>query len=95
MLDHPSLTMLAQAAIDLKEPLREVLTLIMMFGFLFGTVLVISGALDIRHGNDEGGKKKIIAAAIIAGAPTIMKVLYTVFGAQGNLFSFILLFSMT
>lgn len=72
--------LLAQAGGDLTEPLGHALRIIMMFGFLFGTVTIISGAVAVRRGDTENGKLAIISGIIIAAAPAIMYALYKIFG---------------
>ena len=74
----------AQVAGDLRAPIGEVLKILMMFGFLSGVALIISGAMAIRRGETEGGKMSILAGAIIAGAPAIMYAFYKVFGLDGS-----------
>jgi uncharacterized membrane protein HdeD (DUF308 family) len=70
---------LAQSVSELRDKVGEVLDIIMLFAFLFGVVLIISGAMQIRHGDHHGGKWAIIAGAIIAAAPLIMKILFAIF----------------
>lgn len=81
-----SLFLLAQAGAvaELKSKLREVLDLIMLFGFLYGTVRIISGAMMIQRGETETGKNSIISGALIAAAPLIMRILYEVFFEKGG-----------
>ncbi len=71
------------AAVDLPEGLGQALRIIMMFGFLFGTVAIISGAAAIKRGDTENGKLAIVAGIIIAAAPTIMYALFKIFGLDG------------
>jgi hypothetical protein len=52
----------------------------MLFGFIFGTVCVIGGGFAIRRGDADAGKLSIIGGLIIAGAPVIVKALFTAFG---------------
>ncbi len=63
----------------IKTKLGTVLNIVMLFGFLFGTVRIISGAGQMRRGETEEGKASIISGAMIAAAPLIMRVLYSVF----------------
>ena len=72
--------LLAQATNDLSTQIGQVLNLLMEFGFLFGVIIIIAGALAIRRGDSEMGKMGIVAGAIIAAAPAIMRLLYHVFG---------------
>ena len=78
------LPILATTVSDLKQKLGEVLDVIMMFGFLFGVILIIHGAWQIRRGEIEAGKSSIIAGALIAAAPAIMRLLYGIFVENGN-----------
>ena len=79
--------MLAQAT-ALRDQLGEALKILMMFGFIFGVVLIISGALSIRRGDSDGGKMAIVAGIIIAAAPAIMLALFNVFGLGASSVSF-------
>ena len=69
----------ASAVIDLKTKLIEVLNIIMLFGFLYGTIRIIGGALQMNRGETEAGKAAIISGALIAAAPLIMRILFEVF----------------
>lgn len=64
---------------DLTAKLKEVLTILMAFGFLYGTVRIMGGAMQIRRGETEEGKQSIIAGALIAAAPMIMRILFGIF----------------
>lgn len=71
---------LAQAAVaELKTKLEEVLTMVMLLGFLYGTIRIIGGAAQIRRGEIEEGKGAIISGALIAAAPLIMRILFEIF----------------
>jgi hypothetical protein len=71
--------MLAQAAPpDIKEGLKKVIDLIMLFGFVMGVVLIIRGAWENRQGGS--GKESIVNGSVIAGAVAIMTFLYKAFG---------------
>ena len=73
------LPMLAQSTPpDIKEGLKKVIELIMLFGFVMGVVLIIRGAWENRQGGN--GKESIVNGAIIAGAVAIMTFLYKAFG---------------
>lgn len=63
---------------ELRTKLQTVLNVVMLFGFLFGTVRIIGGAGQMRRGEVEEGKASIISGALIAAAPLIMRVLYSV-----------------
>ncbi|MBL9166648.1 MAG: hypothetical protein JNN07_02830 [Verrucomicrobiales bacterium] len=69
----------AASAADLMAKLKEVLNILMAFGFLYGTVRIIGGAMQIQRGETEAGKQSIIAGALIASAPMIMRVLFGIF----------------
>lgn len=56
----------------------------MLIGFLFGTLCVISGGFAIRRGDADSGKMSIIGGLIIAGAPVIVKALFTAFGVGSS-----------
>lgn len=84
-----SYLLLAQigAAADLKTKLQEVLTIVMLFGFLYGTIRIIGGAAQIRRGEIEEGKTAIVSGALIAAAPLIMRILFEIFfKSDGSLF---------
>ena len=79
VLDSFGPVLAAASVQDLKLKLLEVLTVIMMFGFLYGTIRIIGGAMQIRRGEIEEGKQSIIAGALIAAAPMIMRILFGIF----------------
>ena len=64
---------------DLQDKLKELLNIIMLFGFLYGTIRIIGGAAQIRRGEIEEGKSAIISGALIAAAPLIMRILFEIF----------------
>ncbi len=74
--------MLAQA--DLQSGLSSALNVIMLIGFIFGVVCVISGGFSIRRGDADAGKMSIIGGLIIAGAPVIVKALFAAFGNSSS-----------
>ena len=49
--------------------------IVMLIGFIFGTICVIGGGFAIRRGDTDSGKLSIIGGLIIAGAPVIVKAL--------------------
>ncbi|MGH7991114.1 MAG: hypothetical protein ACREDS_13100 [Limisphaerales bacterium] len=71
--------LLAQST-DLQSGLSSALNVIMLIGFIFGVVCVIGGGFAIRRGDADTGKMSIIGGLIIAGAPVIVKALFTAFG---------------
>ena len=74
-----SLLLLTATTDVLKEKLKEVLDILMMFGFLVGTIRIISGASQMRRGETEEGKASIVSGAMIAAAPMIMRILFEIF----------------
>jgi hypothetical protein len=70
---------LAQAT-DLSSGLSSALNIVMLIGFIFGVICVISGGFAIRRGDADAGKMSIIGGLIIAGAPVIVKALFAAFG---------------
>jgi len=77
---------LAQAAggTSLTSAASSALGIVMLIGFLFGTLCVIGGGFAIRRGDTDAGKLSIIGGLIIAGAPVIVKALFTAFGNSGS-----------
>ena len=69
--------MLADALSDLEKQLGLALKLLMMFGFLFGVVLIMKGAYDLRRG--EEGKGAILGGIMLASSASIMYALYDIF----------------
>ena len=74
---HP---ILAQTTGSLSAGASSALGIVMLIGFLFGTLCVIGGGFAIRRGDTDAGKLSIIGGLIIAGAPVIVKALFTAFG---------------
>jgi len=71
---------LAQSSSSLSSGASSALGIVMLIGFLFGTLCVIGGGFAIRRGDTDAGKLSIIGGLIIAGAPVIVKALFTAFG---------------
>ena len=67
-------------AATLVEGISSALGIVMLIGFIFGTLCVISGGFSIRRGDTDSGKLSIIGGLIIAGAPVIVKALFVAFG---------------
>jgi hypothetical protein len=64
-------------------PLKNGLNLIMVFGFIAGCVMVMSGFLNAKR--DENWKMTVIYGIGVAGAVALMKALFAMFGgAAGN-----------
>ena len=71
---------LAQSESTLSTGASSALGIVMLIGFIFGTICVIGGGFAIRRGDADTGKMSIIGGLIIAGAPVIVKALFTAFG---------------
>jgi hypothetical protein len=67
---------------DLAGGASKALGIVMLIGFIFGTICVIGGGFAIRRGDTDAGKRSIIGGLIIAGAPVIVKALFTAFGIE-------------
>ena len=76
--------LLAQASGGLADGASKALGIVMLFGFIFGTICVISGGFAIRRGDADAGKLSIIGGLIIAGAPVIVKALFAAFGIESS-----------
>ncbi len=70
---------LAQAS-GLAEGASQAMGIVMLIGFIFGTICVVGGGFAIRRGDTDAEKLSIIGGLIIAGAPAIVKALFTAFG---------------
>ena len=75
---------LAQSSGGLAQGASKALGIVMLMGFIFGTVCVIGGGFAIRRGDTDAGKLSIIGGLIIAGAPVIVKALFTAFGLDSS-----------
>jgi hypothetical protein len=75
---------LAQSSGGLAQGASKALGIVMLMGFIFGTVCVIGGGFAIRRGDTDAGKLSIIGGLIIAGAPIIVKALFTAFGLDSS-----------
>lgn len=89
ILFHPSVIqftpILAQAAAGgLAEGASKAMGIVMLIGFIFGTICVIGGGFAIRRGDTDAGKLSIIGGLIIAGAPVIVRALFAAFGNEGS-----------
>ena len=74
---------LAQAT-GLSQGASRAMGIVMLIGFIFGTICVIGGGFAIRRGDTDAGKLSIIGGLIIAGAPVIIRALFTAFGVQSS-----------
>ena len=75
---------LAQSSGGLAQGASKALGIVMLMGFIFGTVCVIGGGFAIRRGDTDAGKLSIIGGLIIAAAPVIVKALFTAFGLDSS-----------
>jgi hypothetical protein len=71
---------LAQSQTSLSGGASSALGIVMLIGFIFGTICIIGGGFAIRRGDADTGKMSIVGGLIIAGAPVIVKTLFTAFG---------------
>ncbi len=72
------------AAGSLAQGASKAMGIVMLIGFIFGTICVIGGGFAIRRGDTDAGKLSIIGGLIIAGAPVIVKALFTAFGVDSS-----------
>src|SRR5215469_4448115 len=63
-------------------PLKSGLNLIMIFGFIAGCVMVMSGFLNAKR--DENWKMTVIYGLGVAGAVALMKSLFAMFGGAAG-----------
>jgi len=75
---------LAQSSGGLAQGASKALGIVMLIGFIFGTVCVIGGGFAIRRGDTDAGKLAIVGGLIIAAAPVIVKALFTAFGLDSS-----------
>jgi hypothetical protein len=75
---------LAQTSGDLAGGASKALGIVLLIGFIFGTICVVGGGFAIRRGDTDAGKLSIIGGLIIAGAPVIVKALFTAFGIDSS-----------
>ncbi len=83
LLSNQFLPILAQAG-GLAEGASKAMGIVMLIGFIFGTICVVGGGFAIRRGDTDAGKLSIIGGLIIAGAPVIVKALFTAYGLDGS-----------
>ena len=74
---------LAQAT-GLADGAGRAMGIVMLIGFLFGTICVVGGGFAIRRGDTDAGKLSIIGGLIIAAAPAIVRALFSAFGLGGS-----------
>ena len=70
-------------ATNLRTAFNKGLGIIMMLAFMFGLIKVISGSVAISNGNPDG-KSAIIGGMLVAGAASIMIVLFKIFGMSAG-----------
>ncbi len=75
---------LAQTTTSLTQGVSSAMGIVMLIGFIFGTICVVGGGFAIRRGDTDAGKLSIIGGLIIAGAPVIVRALFTAFGIGGS-----------
>ena len=81
LLTYRFAPILAQAGgTGLTAGVSSALGIVMLIGFIFGTICVVGGGFAIRRGDTDSGKLSIIGGLIIAGAPVIVKALFVAFG---------------
>ena len=78
------LPILAQSSGGLAQGASKALGIVMLIGFIFGTVCVIGGGFAVRRGDTDAGKLSIIGGLIIAAAPVIVKALFSAFGLDSS-----------
>ena len=83
LLDSQFAPILAQAAGGLAEGASKAMGIVMLVDFIFGTIAVVGGGFAIRRADADAGKLSIVGGLIIAGAPIIVKALFTAFGLDG------------
>ena len=64
------------------DPVKSGLNLIMVFGFIAGCVIVMSGFLNGKP--DENWKMTVINGIGVAGAVALMKALFAMFGGAAG-----------
>jgi hypothetical protein len=85
LLAKQFLPILAQASGGgLAQGASKAMGIVMLIGFIFGTICVVGGGFAIRRGDTDAGKLSIIGGLIIAGAPVIVKALFTAFGIDSS-----------
>ena len=73
----------ADGALDsFTGPLKSGLNLIMIFGFIAGCVMVMTGFLNAKR--DENWKMTVIYGLGVAGAVALMKALFAMFGGAAG-----------
>ena len=84
ILANQFVPILAQSAGGLAQGASKAMGIVMLIGFIFGTICVVGGGFAIRRGDTDAGKLSIIGGLIIAGAPIIVKALFTAFGIDSS-----------
>jgi hypothetical protein len=84
LLANHFIPILAQSSGGLAQGASKAMGIVMLIGFIFGTVCVIGGGFAIRRGDTDAGKLSIIGGLIIAAAPVIVKALFSAFGLDSS-----------
>jgi hypothetical protein len=84
LLAKSFIPLLAQTSGGLAQGASKAMGIVMLIGFIFGTICVVGGGFAIRRGDTDAGKLSIIGGLIIAGAPIIVKALFTAFGLDSS-----------
>lgn len=69
---------------QLRDGFGVALSVLFMFGFIWGVVKIWAGANAISKG-DPDGKAGILSGILIAAAAAIMGALFTIFGLQDSI----------
>lgn len=77
--------LLAQVSSPLLTQLGQTLQILMMFGFIIGTAMIITGGINLRRTGGEEGKLSIVGGILVAAAPALMFALYSVFGLGSSI----------
>ena len=77
-------SILAQAAGIFAEGPSKAMGIVILIGFIFGTICAVGGGFAIRRGDTDASKLSIVGGLIIAGALVIVKALFTAFGPVGS-----------
>ena len=75
---------LAQAGGGLAEGASQAMGIVTHRVYLRNHLRRPGGGFAIRRGDTDAGKLSIIGGLIIAGAPVIVKALFTAFGLEGS-----------
>jgi len=79
---NPAFAQSASSLDSFIAPLKNGLNLIMVFGFIAGCVMVMTGFLNAKR--DENWKMTVIYGIGVAGAVALMKALFAMFGGAAS-----------